>query len=448
MDENMDFSSVEKLFPNDKSRNDKDKTLAELISETHQLETEKDNKAENKSILSALYKWNDIETLATDTEYLLDKLIPAGAITLLFGKGGIGKTSVALQIIHCIAEGKEFAGLKTKQTPVCFIDLENPLSVLKERIKHIGQSDHILIWHGSCEPPPARLDKDEYACYFHLTKGLLVFDTLRASFLGDENSSRDIALIISRLKELRDKGFTILLLHHTPKSNDGIYKGSTAILDLVDHALCLEPVKSNDDDPVDFDLETTYRFGVKAKTRFEPFSLHLQFDPSIKGFKKATDPDDKIATVIYDILMSGKIDGMKQNEIIKAAKESENISTAKIRSILKKYNEIMWESQAGGQTGKAIFYRAKKTNDLMFQHIYTQNIKTLDCLEQKACKTLDGNKSLQALDNSKYCNDSEGVKNIKTFNSLNDSVIPKKTANDSSEKTPILDLTNEKFEVI
>jgi len=112
-----------------------------------------------KGLVDSLLKWNDIHNLSIETEWLLDKLIPEGAITLLFGKGGIGKTSLALQIVHAIAEGQEFAGLKTKQVSVTYIDLENPLSVLKERITCLGKTENVLIWHGSCEPAPPRLDK-------------------------------------------------------------------------------------------------------------------------------------------------------------------------------------------------------------------------------------------------------------------------------------------------
>lgn len=71
---------------------------------------------------------------------------------------------------------------------------------------------------------------------------LLVFDTLRASQSRDENDSQQMASIMMKLKILRDSGFTILLIHHTPKGNDNIYKGSTAIFDLSDHVLSFHTI--------------------------------------------------------------------------------------------------------------------------------------------------------------------------------------------------------------
>jgi len=309
-----------------------------------------------KGLVDSLLKWNDVHNLNIETEWLLDKLIPEGAISILFGKGGIGKTSLALQIVHAIAEGQEFAGLKTKQVSVTYIDLENPLSVLKERITCLGKTENVLIWHGSCEPAPPRLDKgEEWKRLLDLPKGLLVFDTLRASFLGDENDSQDVAIVISRLKELRDKGYSILLLHHSPKSSDSIYKGSTAILDLVDHALCLEPVKEGEDVFEDFDPDRLFKFGTKQKTRFEPFHIFLKFNPEIKGFDFAGDPNTEDLESIHQLL-EGKGE-LNTNQIFEIVKNELGIKNKhRVIRLLKKGDGQFWDSE---KRGRAIFYRFK-----------------------------------------------------------------------------------------
>jgi archaellum biogenesis ATPase FlaH len=368
-----------------------------------------------KTLLSSLLKWNDIHAINTETEYLLDKLIPEGAITLLFGKGGIGKTSLCLQIIHAIAEGKNFMGLHTKQTPVIYIDRENPLRVLRDRIKNIGESNNILIWHGSCEPSPAKLDKQEYVQYFGLPKGLIVFDTLRASFLGDENNSRDIAIIVDRLKELRDRGFTILLLHHTPKGNDGIYKGSTAILDLVDHALCLEPIKE-DDEPIDFDPERMYRFGVKIKTRFEPHHVFLKFNPDIKGFDVARDPDVERIEAIYEIL-KGSPEGLKQKSFKEKIKSELDLTEPQIRRLLKKGEGMAWDVQRGGsgKENRALIY-TPKFDRMIGQPIYSHPIIPSNPERDKSLSNQALLNSQQIIDNACLADRIDSVQPINTTN--------------------------------
>ena len=116
---------------------------------------------------------------------------------------------------------------------------------------------------------------------------LLIYDTLRASQGRDENDSQHMAFVMQRLKELRDMGFTILLLHHTPKGNDRTYKGSTAILDLADHVLSLHKVKKANPEggeiEDDEDQDCLYRLGTKDKTRYEPFHIFMAFDKE-KGF--------------------------------------------------------------------------------------------------------------------------------------------------------------------
>ena len=121
---------------------------------------------------------------------------------------------------------------------------------------------------------------------------MLIFDTLRAAQSKDENDSKEMQLIMSRLKELRDAGFTILLLHHTPKSNERTYKGSTAILDLADHVLSLHKVKDakGKDEDEDEDMGGIFRFGTQAKTRYELFHICLEFNDPDKGFELLPEP--------------------------------------------------------------------------------------------------------------------------------------------------------------
>ena len=127
---------------------------------------------------------------------------------------------------------------------------------------------------------------------------VLIFDSLRSSQNKDENSSQDMGLVMDRTKELRDLGFTIIILHHTPKNSDRVSKGSTAIVDLSDHIIGFHKVKKKQeghtgpdvlvDDEDDME-EALYRFGTGEKTRFEPFRFYLTFNPD-RGFELARTP--------------------------------------------------------------------------------------------------------------------------------------------------------------
>ncbi|PIQ93417.1 MAG: hypothetical protein CO148_01210 [Nitrospirae bacterium CG_4_9_14_3_um_filter_41_27] len=354
-------------------------------------------KVEKKSLLDSLFKWNDILNLDVQTEYLVQNLIPKGGITLLFGRGGIGKTSLSMQIAHKVAEGLPFGELQTIKTPVYFIDFENPLSILKERVEKIGQSHNLYVWHISNEIQPPRLDSNKWNLYKELPLGLLIFDTLRASHLSDENDSQDMAVIISRLKELREKGFTILLLHHTPKSNESIYKGSTALLDLADHCLGLEGLK--DDDTVEFDSDNLYRLGVRIKTRYEPHHIFLTFNPDIKGFEIAQDPDIEKMQDIYKLLKD--IQPAKQKELKEKIKEDLGYGEYVIRRLLKKGKGVYWTvTEDKDKKGKPKTYLCICVDTIYSQHKYINPFDT-----QKPFNTNSHAETTQNLDNSIYVGD-------------------------------------------
>jgi hypothetical protein len=66
---------------------------------------------------------------------------------------------------------------------------------------------------------------------------------MRSAHLLDENSSKDMTLVMSRLKELREWGHTIVGILHAPKGDARTYRGSSALIDQCDHALGFEKVK-------------------------------------------------------------------------------------------------------------------------------------------------------------------------------------------------------------
>lgn len=295
-------------------------------------------------ILRFLYIWNDIASMEISTEWLLEKIIPKGAITLLFCPGGGGKTWLMMQLGQVIAIGALFGNLHTLQVQVYYIDFENPLSVVKERCEKIGPATGFFYWHPSCEMEPPKLDSENWTLYKELPPGLIIFDTLRASHNGDENSSKDMALVLSRLKELRDMGFTIVVLHHTPKGNDGTYKGSTAILDLADHILSLERQGKNKDE--EFNPDSVFKFGCRMKTRFEPHEIFLSFDPK-HGFSSKADPDIATMMRIQDILM--KEGSRNQTDLLRVLENKLGLNKNEALKLLKKGTDTFWETERGSK---------------------------------------------------------------------------------------------------
>ena len=125
-----------------------------------------------------------------------------------------------MDMARCIGLGRKYFDHETIKTPVVYIDFENPLAVLNNRTKKLGSADNVYFWRVNSEKIKApKIDTDKWEIYKTLPENsVLIFDTLRSAHRGNENESDKIVPIMEHLKELRDRHFTVIILHHTPKN--------------------------------------------------------------------------------------------------------------------------------------------------------------------------------------------------------------------------------------
>jgi hypothetical protein len=136
---------------------------------------------------------------------------------------------------HAVTKGRWFCNRECKQRPALILDRENSVDVLQDRYQRLGittseEERGLIVWGGWLDneaPDPAASVILEWVSKKE-PKPLIVVDSASAFLEGDENSSNAVRGFMSGLRQLANFGASVILLHHTGKSeNSQDYRGSS-----------------------------------------------------------------------------------------------------------------------------------------------------------------------------------------------------------------------------
>lgn len=362
-----DFNDLHQLEGLEEVRRQVMAAKPELIKRTEILPEPEQNSCTTVApdIYSVMSRAGDLKALDVKIEYLVEGLIPEGMITVMYARSGMGKSTLMTQLCHAVSTGRPFMGLQVRQRECVYLDYENGLAVIVERLKKVQADDHapFHIWHPGSEPPPPPLDKKEFASLAAIRTGsLVIVDTLKACNDADENKATEMKPIFDKLKLLRRQGLTIIALHHTAKGDDGKFRGSSVIQDQADHCLVMHKVKQpgSDAELDDDDDVSTYRLGTKFKTRARPFKMFLEFDKGTELFKgtddPATDTMRQLQAIITNLNLSGEPTQTMILEAVKKDDSLEHLGRDAVRSLLKKGDGIFWQAERRPAMKNALVY--------------------------------------------------------------------------------------------
>jgi len=160
-----------------------------------------------------------------------------GYLTVLAGRGGEGKSWMALALACGVARGKPAAGIRCEQGKALIFDAENGPKLIARRLRAAAVTPDLAV-----QPVDAgglHFSRDLGWMREVIERegaGLVVFDSLRVLSSGAKESDADeMEPIVTRLKELaRETGAAVVLIHHRGKSEVNDYRGSSVILDQTD----------------------------------------------------------------------------------------------------------------------------------------------------------------------------------------------------------------------
>jgi len=209
-------------------------------------------------------------------EWIVEGLLAAGSVTLLSGDSGIGKSTLALQLAGCVAHGTPFLEREVMRRPVLYVDRENPLFVVKERLLRlrIPETRDLIVWGLWNDPQPDGPGADSIVKFCTDEKPLVIFDALIAFHEGDEQSAVDTRKHMAKYRRLAADGAAVIVLHNTGKSESAQqYRGSSDIKAALDMAYLLEVIGEGTAGTGLTNLRL-----VPFKTRVEPLTpIHIGY---------------------------------------------------------------------------------------------------------------------------------------------------------------------------
>lgn len=286
--------------------------------------------------------WDEIpDVLAVTvpgTEWMVPGIPPRASVTLLAGEPGSYKTWLALALLRGVASGGDFLGRRCARAGVLYLDRENPLAVVRERLAVLGVESlsGSRIWGGWLPDAPPAIGDIRTLEIARQLRPLIVFDSLIRFHGSDENSATEMALVMQELRALANAGATVVALHHKPKSEGTLYRGSSDIAGGVDTALAI----SRDRSAGLLRLEC-------FKSRFaEEFSLTLRPDLSGAGdFVITAAPEAE--TERSDVEKLAEAIRLNPGQPKERVVELSGVRRGRARALLDRFSGQLWRSQPG-----------------------------------------------------------------------------------------------------
>ena len=161
--------------------------------------------------------------------WVVEGLVVEGMLTIAHGRQGEGKSLLAESLAAGVALAEEVASYACRLGRAVIVDAENGPYEIHRRVRTLGlPGENVDMYEANAFDLRRNLDALEEVLNQH-RPDLLILDSFRSLWCGDENDSREVPAALDPLRNLiRRYGAGTLLVHHSGKSNLA-YRGSSAI---------------------------------------------------------------------------------------------------------------------------------------------------------------------------------------------------------------------------
>lgn len=179
-------------------------------------------------------------------EWLIKGILPSKGLASIYGPSGSGKTFLAIDLLMAISTKQDWFSFKVKNASVVYLGLEGKAGITR-RIEAWVAKNQV--------PAPSKfkvvLDNFDLMNLYeveelareiirsNMSQGVIVIDTLnQATPSADENSSKDMGLIINHLKVLQEATDSlVLIIHHTGKNPSAGLRGHSSLKAALDTSI-------------------------------------------------------------------------------------------------------------------------------------------------------------------------------------------------------------------
>lgn len=186
-------------------------------------------KMEQKLFDEPLFKFFEEYGIPEPISWLIPRYIPYKGVTIFTGKPGCGKSFISEEIISAILNNRKvFNKLDVLNgRPIILIDMESDHSVLYRRLTGLGgiPPEKLLVFsfEGNFDMGNPSMTQLLVQYIEKIDPCLVIFDTLRRTYAGDENDSRVMNEIYKTVLQPISKKRCCLIIAHTRK---GVKNGS------------------------------------------------------------------------------------------------------------------------------------------------------------------------------------------------------------------------------
>lgn len=183
-------------------------------------------------------------------DWIAEGVVARGTLTLLAGREKEGKSLIALALAARLAAGGgDLVGIDVQAGRALIVDGENGQREIHRRIRALGltseQAGQLEVFEAVNHDLRSNLDELDRVLETH-QPDLLVLDSWRSLWGGEENDSGEVARVLDPLRALvRRHQVAAILIHHLSRA--GAYRGSTAIGASVEAVVALERNPEDDD---------------------------------------------------------------------------------------------------------------------------------------------------------------------------------------------------------